>query len=153
MRDYRQRALKKFLMRIGAHPRLHTAQLLQDFLEMDEVEWERKMQAPVLSNERSFTSSLGDTFNHALTRQWNTNVPVETAGSNYAQVISNGPTDPQIWEGTRQYLRQLDESIKGLRERVQCLIESRKNMSNSLHEFGVAFEKVGKLKRATTTLL
>ncbi|CBH14761.1 phosphoinositide-binding protein, putative [Trypanosoma brucei gambiense DAL972] len=144
-RDYRQRALKKFLTRVGAHPRLRTAQLLQEFLEMDETEWERRMQAPVAGAGRSLRNSIGDSVGQVLSRTWNDAQTLEDAGAAYSQAVNNGAVDMTAWEGTRRYIKQLDESMKVLREQVQVLVDRRRNTSNSLHEFGVAFEKVAEV--------
>ncbi|KAH9601709.1 Sorting nexin Vps5-like [Trypanosoma melophagium] len=152
LRDYRQRALRQFLVRVGAHPRLQTSQLLQDFLEMDESEWERKMKATPKTADRFFTAAaLGEGVNHALTRQWNSssnsNIAIAEASSAYKRVITNGKTNSHVWEDTRLYIQQLEDSIKMLRERIQMLVDRRRSASKALYEFGVAFEKVGEVEK------
>ncbi|EKF31637.1 phosphoinositide-binding protein, putative [Trypanosoma cruzi marinkellei] len=147
LRDYRQRALRKFLVRLGAHPRLHTSHLLKDFLEMNEDEWERKMKASAKNSEGFFASALGEGVNHAFTRQWNNSGAMAEAGAAYTRVVTNTNATSPVWEETRLYIQQLEDSIKMLRERLQLLVDRRRNTSNALHEFGVAFEKVGEIER------
>ncbi|ORC92234.1 putative phosphoinositide-binding protein [Trypanosoma theileri] len=151
LRDYRQRALRQFLVRVGAHPRLQSLPILQDFLEMDESEWERKMKATQKTTDRFFSTALGEGVNHALTRQWNSSSnnssAITEAGKAYSRVITDGKTDAHVWEETRLYIQQLEDSIKMLRERVQMLVDRRRSTSKALYDFGVAFEKVGEVEK------
>ncbi|RNF06502.1 putative phosphoinositide-binding protein [Trypanosoma rangeli] len=147
LRDYRQRALRKFLVRLGAHPRLHTSHLLKDFLEMNEEEWGRKMKASGKNSDGFFSTALGGGASHALTRQWNAGGPVAEAGSSYARMLANSSTNLQVWEETGLYIHHLEDNIKMLRDRLQTLVDRRRKTGNALHEFGVAFEKVGEIER------
>lgn len=153
LRDYRQRALKNFLCRVGAHPQLRSTRLLRDFLEMGESEWERKMKADAKGVERSFATAIGENVNHALALQWGAGSGALDPGVGYTQAV-RGTTDPQVWEGTRVYIQQLEDSIKMLRERLQMLVDRRRNTSNALHDFAEAFERVGEVEKGveSTTL-
>ncbi|RNF26261.1 putative phosphoinositide-binding protein [Trypanosoma conorhini] len=147
LREYRQRALRKFLVRLGAHPRLHNSPLLKDFLEMNEEEWGRKMKASGKNSDGFFSTALGEGVNHALTRQWNAGAAAAESGAGYARMLADPNTNPQVWEETSLYIHHLEDSIKLLRERLQILVDRRRKTGNALHEFGVAFEKVGEIER------
>lgn len=143
--DYRQRALRKFLVRVGAHPHLYNSQLLQDFLEMDEGEWERRMKAPHKPQpERSILAVLGETGN-ALAQQWAPN-QVTPTGASYSKALTEKTTNPQVWEETKGYVGQLQASLQLLRDRLETLVKRRKETGSSLHEFGVAFARVGEIE-------
>ncbi|KEG10702.1 putative phosphoinositide-binding protein [Trypanosoma grayi] len=150
LHEYRQRALQRFLTRLGAHPKIYTSQLLENFLQMDETEWERKIKAPIKTSDRSFATTLGEGVNYALTRQWNPSggaAAASASGSGYSEALGSEETNSLVWQETQLYIQQLEDSIKMLRERVQMLVERRRNTSQALHEFGIAFEKVGEVEK------
>ena len=145
--EYRQRALRKFLIRVGSHPHLHTSSLLQDFLEMDEAEWERRMKAPKRNtSEKSIAAAIGEGVGSALSRQWYGGSNAHPSGASYAKSLSEPKTSPQVWEETRAYVSQLEASINMLRERLEQLVKRRRDTSSALNEFGRSFGKVGEIE-------
>jgi hypothetical protein len=145
--EYRQRALRKFLIRVGAHSFLHTSSLLQDFLEMDEAEWERRMKSgKKASSERSIAAASGEGMGSALSRQWYPSAAAQPNGSSYTKALTEGKTSPQVWEETRAYVGQLEASIALLRERLDSLVKRRKDTSSALNEFGRSFSRVGEIE-------
>ena len=44
--EFRQRALRKFLVRVGAHPTLCTSDLLRQFLELGDEQFSKIKAAP-----------------------------------------------------------------------------------------------------------
>ena len=147
--EYRQRALRKFLIRVGAHPTLYQSQLLQDFLEMDEGEWERRMKAPKKPGQnvadRSIAAAIGDGVGNALSRaqgQGATSAP----GASYAKALTENKSSTAVWDETRAYVAQLESSIALLRERLEQLVKRRKETSSALTEFGKAFSRVGEIE-------
>lgn len=62
--EYRQRALRKFLIRVGAHQALREDVTLQAFLEMDEEQWARYMKSPPqrIGEQRELQLSTGQKF-------------------------------------------------------------------------------------------
>lgn len=145
--EYRQRALRKFLIRVGAHNYLHTSQLLQDFLEMDEAEWERRMKSgKKASSERSIAAAIGEGVGSALSRQWYPSGAAQPSGPSYTKALTESKTSPQVWEETKAYVAQLEASINLLRERLESLVKRRKDTSSALHEFGRSFGRVGEIE-------
>lgn len=145
--DYRQRALRKFLIRVGAHGHLHQSQLLQDFLEMDEAEWERRMKSgKKTSSERSIAAAIGEGMGSALSRQWYPTAAAQPSGASYTRALSEAKTSPQVWEETKAYVGQLEASINLLRDRLENLVKRRKDTSSALHEFGRSFSRVGEIE-------
>jgi sorting nexin-4 len=153
--DYRCRALRKFLSRVGAHPHLYNSTLLKDFLEMDDVEWERRTKTPSKmagpdTGSRGFLSTVSGTAG-----QW---MPTAGGGANDGSLTGsfskNGNTTSPgggagglpMWEETKQYVGQLETSISMLRDRLEVLVKRRKETSGCLLEFGKAFSRVGELE-------
>ena len=148
--EYRQRALRKFLIRVGAHPHLYNSQLLQDFLEMDENEWERRMKSPKkLNPDRSIASAIGEAGHALLARQWYPGGGSQAAvpsGGSYSKAMIDNKSSRQVWDETRAYVGQLEASITVLRERLEQLVKRRRDTSAALHEFGRAFSHVGEIE-------
>jgi hypothetical protein len=147
--EYRQRALRKFLIRVGAHPTLYSSQLLQDFLEMDEGEWERRMKAPKKPGQniadRSIAAAIGDGVGNALSKAQGQGV---APGASYVKALSESKSSTAVWDETRAYISQLESSIALLRERLEQLVKRRKETSSALTEFGKAFTRVGEIEAA-----
>lgn len=144
--EYRQRALRKFLIRVGAHPHLYNSQLLQDFCEMDEGEWERRMKAPKKNAvDRSIAAALTEAGS-TLSKQWNPN-PVVASGASYAKALTEERSTPQIWEESKAYVAQLEQSIVVLKERLEQLVRRRRETAVALGEFGRAFTRVGEVEQ------
>eukprot|EP00744_Colponema_vietnamica_P008104 GILI01011581.1.p1 GENE.GILI01011581.1~~GILI01011581.1.p1 ORF type:complete len:406 (-),score=114.49 GILI01011581.1:271-1488(-) len=141
--EYRQRALRKFLVRVGAHPHLHNSRLLQDFLEMEEKDWELHMKA---ARKPQPDQHIASAFETALTRQWYPTPAAENAGASYAKALQDPPASVQVWEETKEYINRLHISLGVLRERLTQLIRRRREASIALHEFGRCFTRVGEVE-------
>eukprot|EP01059_Diplonema_ambulator_P015465 TRINITY_DN26607_c0_g1_i1.p1 TRINITY_DN26607_c0_g1~~TRINITY_DN26607_c0_g1_i1.p1 ORF type:complete len:419 (+),score=173.09 TRINITY_DN26607_c0_g1_i1:54-1259(+) len=132
LREYRQRAMRKFLVRVGAHPKLHCAQSFVSFLELEE--------------EADFVK---------LTKQPRKKVEVELSSTEKMVQMKNNmfgnknkTAEETQWEETRQYISQLESSLVMLKERVELLVRRRRETGGSLNEFGKAFAKVGDIERS-----
>ncbi|KAJ9450395.1 Sorting nexin 1 [Diplonema papillatum] len=132
LREYRQRAMRKFLVRVGAHPQLYCSQSFVSFLELEE--------------EADFMK---------LTKQPRKKVEVDLNASEKmmqmkSSVFGNKPKNAEeaSWEETRQYVAQLENSLNMLKERVELLVKRRRETGTSLNEFGKAFKKVGDVERS-----
>eukprot|EP00754_Rhynchopus_humris_P035230 Rhum_TRINITY_DN16776_c0_g1::Rhum_TRINITY_DN16776_c0_g1_i1::g.164378::m.164378/K17917/SNX1_2; sorting nexin-1/2 len=132
LRDYRQRAMRKFLVRVGAHRVLHNAQPFVSFLEIeDEAEFQRLTKEP----RRKVEVELGT---------------VDKAVQMKNSMMGTKSKAPQetAWEEARQYVAQLEGSLIMLRDRVELLVKRRRDAGGSLNEFGKAFAKVGEIERS-----
>jgi hypothetical protein len=143
--EYRMRALRKFLVRLGSHPHLFNSALLKDFLEMDGPEWERRMKMPKKVEGKGLASTLTDA-GAALAKQWSAASPA--SASAYAKALTEHQSSSQIWEETRGYVSQLETSITVLKERLDQLVKRRKETSSCLAEFGKAFARVGEIEKS-----
>lgn len=145
--EYRQRALRKFLVRVGAHPQLHSSQLLQDFLEMEERDWELHMKAarrPQQSDQH--LAAAVDSVKSLWYPSAGAAASHESAGAGYAKALQDPPANAQVWEDTKEYVARLKVSLTLLRERLHGLISRRREASTALHEFGRCFTRVGEVE-------
>ena len=131
LRDYRQRAMRKFLVRVGAHRSLHNSQPFVSFLSVE--------------NEADFQK---------LTKEPRKKVEMELSGTEKMTQMKNamlGAKSKAIqessWEEAKLYITQLEGSLSMLRDRVDLLVKRRRDAGFSLNEFGKAFAKVGEIER------
>jgi sorting nexin-1/2 len=145
--EYRQRALRKFLVRLGAHPLLQRAALLQEFLEMDETEWERRMKQPAKHGGDGYLAHLVSGVGAAVASQWAPPAMQET-GATVGQVLAPAelPSNPNVWLEVEHYVAQLEDSLATLKARLQQLVMRRKGTGTSLHDFGRSFMEVGHIE-------
>ena len=126
LRSYRQRAMRKFLVRVGAHATLREAKPFISFLELEE--------------EAEFTK---------VTKMPKNKVEVELSMTQMMKMFSKPKSsDDGTWEETRQYVAQLESSLTMLKDRVELLVRRRRETGGSLKEFGKAFAKVGDIERS-----
>lgn len=140
--EYRQRALRKFLVRVGAHPHLHNSRLLQDFLEMEERDWELHMKAARKPQSDQHLTTAVETVKSL----WYPTAVAENAGASYAKALQDPQANAQVWEETKEYVGRLKVSLTLLRERLHGLITRRREASTALHEFGRCFTRVGEVE-------
>jgi hypothetical protein len=150
--EYRQRALRKFLSRVGAHPYLQNSDVLRNFLEQDREGWSRYMRDTPDQQIASVLPRFAAVATSAVEQQWNpTAVPRGGDASQqqaYSQAISTAelPSDASVWEDTKHYIGQLEESVKTLRERIDHLVRRRRGTSTALGDFGRNFQAVGQIE-------
>jgi len=123
--EYRQRALTKFLTRVGEHPILQTSSGLQQFLEMEEHSFHSMVKSSGKSTKSSSSSTSSGWFKKAPTVK-----------------------EPEWIAEQKRFVTDLDNSLKSLKTRLQNMITKRKEMSTAIVEFGKAFRSVGEAERS-----
>lgn len=118
--EYRQRALTKFLTRVGEHPVLQTSMELQQFLESSEEEFN------VLKNTKTKSSKSGGSFSLFKSK-------------------STTP-EPEWITNHRKFIDKLESALKELRQKLQTMITRRKEMASAFLEYGKAFMSVGTIE-------
>lgn len=130
--EYRQRAMRKFLVRVGAHAVLARSPALRDFLELGEDEFQRRVKSPGKRDKVEVELTSGEKMKQMF-----------GAGGSAAK-----PTEESAaWEETRQYVAQLEGSLNMLKDRIELLVKRRRETSGSLSDFGKAFAKVGEVEQ------
>lgn len=122
--EYRQRALTKFLTRVGEHATLQKASVLQQFLEMEEQQFHSMVKATKNAAKNTSSSSGSSWFKKA---------PVVK--------------EPDWILEQKRFITDLDNSLKALKVRLQNMITKRKEMSNAISEFGKAFRALGEAEK------
>jgi hypothetical protein len=144
---YRQRALRKFLAAVGAHPRLQTSNDFKDFLEMHDDAFERKKHAA--AKPGGAAGAAGDGFLSAVwsvfSASWSP-PPLTDTGASIAEVLSPGalPAAPNLWLEVHHYATQMQESLAALQGRVEQLVAGRKGTGGALRAFADAMAGVGR---------
>lgn len=148
--EYRQRALRKFLVRVGAHPILCTSDLLREFLELNPEEFQKRKDAP----KKKADVNIGQRFKElsfTVTKSFATPGGAPAAGGTAAvpeveeQSTAARALDTN-WEETKNYIDQLERSLVLLKERIELLVKRRRDTSVSLSEFGKSFVKIGEIE-------
>jgi sorting nexin-1/2 len=124
--EYRQRALRKFLSRVGAHPVLQKSELLQVFLEKPEAEWANAMQAP------KETLPLP-----RLLSKFAAGAPEDPAADAAAP-----PMDARAWAECEQYVLGLRAGFLSLKDQCSILAQRRAEAGYHVESFGTAFDRV-----------
>ena len=144
MIEYRKRALRKFLLRIGAHPYVATSRIFQDFLELDDTEWERRKKSPPTNEPERSTSAAFTASGAVLTKAWTALAteegapPVQPSGP-----LSDVPATTKMWGEFKDYLLSMELTLGHLKVRMDQLTNRRYEASYSLREFHTYFGKVG----------
>lgn len=123
--EYRQRALTKFLTRVGEHPILQKAPVLQQFLEMEEQQFHSMVKSSKNAAKTTNSSSSGSS--------WFKKAPVVK--------------EPDWILDQKRFIADLDNSLKALKAKLQNMITKRKEMSNAISEFGKAFRVLGEAEK------
>eukprot|EP01012_Entosiphon_sulcatum_P039390 TRINITY_DN5184_c0_g1_i1.p3 TRINITY_DN5184_c0_g1~~TRINITY_DN5184_c0_g1_i1.p3 ORF type:complete len:412 (-),score=107.31 TRINITY_DN5184_c0_g1_i1:35-1270(-) len=147
--EYRQRALRKFLVRVGAHPILCTSDLLREFLELSPEDFAKRKEAP----KKKAEVNLGQRFKELSFTVSKSFAGPGTAGAGTASAEPEKEVETTTaraldtnWEETKNYIDQLERSLVLLKERIELLVKRRRDTSVSLSEFGKSFVKVGEIE-------
>eukprot|EP01063_Lacrimia_lanifica_P031786 TRINITY_DN530_c4_g1_i1.p1 TRINITY_DN530_c4_g1~~TRINITY_DN530_c4_g1_i1.p1 ORF type:complete len:420 (+),score=190.39 TRINITY_DN530_c4_g1_i1:55-1260(+) len=131
VREYRQRAMRKFLVRVGAHPILHTSPCFIGFLELDtDAAFDKLKKEPRAKKEIELTG--GEKMTQVKSSLF----------SSKSKAVEEGS-----WDDAKQYVAQLEASLSMLKDRIDLLTRRRRDTGASLNEFGKAFSKVGDIER------
>lgn len=140
--EYRQRALRKFLVRVGAHPILCTSDVLRDFLDLSEEEFNRRKNV----HQKKEATTFGQKFKELSFSVSKTIISHPPPPAALVEGADGTGAEGDQWEETRTYVDQLERSLNLLRERIELLIRRRRETSVSLLEFGKSFVKVGEIE-------
>lgn len=121
MLEYRQRALTKFLTRIGEHPVLSQQKFLQMFLELPDKDF-TLIKAQKIT-PKVVASTFGNLFRSAKSKE-----------------------DDAVAEARKQVVN-LDALFKNLKAKLGSMLESRKQMGSAITEFGKAFGQLGQMEK------
>eukprot|EP00756_Hemistasia_phaeocysticola_P045148 Hpha_TRINITY_DN18912_c0_g1::TRINITY_DN18912_c0_g1_i1::g.17642::m.17642/K17917/SNX1_2; sorting nexin-1/2 len=127
---FRQRAMRKFLVRVGNHPVLQGSSALQEFLELDTEEFGRRVRNPQKKDKVEIELGAGERMKQLF-------------GGGKAEATE----DSVAWRETKMYVDQLESSLNMLKTRIELLVKRRRDTSSSLQEFGKAFAKVGEIEQ------
>lgn len=100
--EYRQRALTKFLTRVGEHPVLQLSKDLQLFLEMDEKSFEEYKNKGVTTE-------------------------APTSGGFFSSFLKKSTSkEPEFITEQKKFIQKLEEGLKHLKDKLQTLVDRRK---------------------------
>eukprot|EP01065_Artemidia_motanka_P034378 TRINITY_DN4174_c0_g3_i1.p1 TRINITY_DN4174_c0_g3~~TRINITY_DN4174_c0_g3_i1.p1 ORF type:complete len:427 (+),score=126.84 TRINITY_DN4174_c0_g3_i1:120-1283(+) len=121
--EYRSRSMRKFLVRAGAHQLTQTSDSLQDFLELSEEEFARRLKQP---GKKSLEDELG-------------------IGGRMKDLFSRvDSADAKQWEPKCTYISQFQASLEQLRDKFSAVVGRRKQLGAASEAFGKAFQAAGK---------
>lgn len=144
--DYRSRALRKFLVRVGAHPVLSVSPLLQDFLTLPEELYARKRsEHEAAAKAEKKASGTGGTKQKLREMKYSLqhgDGNGEPADPSTAPEDRQGPTADE-WAETARYVQSLEDYLNALRDRIAHLINRRKEHCDSMKTFGRSLAKLG----------
>jgi hypothetical protein len=108
--EYRQRALTKFLTRVGEHPVLQTSKELQLFLELEDKAFDDQKTKPT------------------------TEAP--TSGGFFSSLLKKSTSrEPEFITEQRKFVQKLEEGIKQLKDKLQTLVDKRKGKILHFREY------------------
>eukprot|EP01063_Lacrimia_lanifica_P000216 TRINITY_DN100_c0_g3_i1.p2 TRINITY_DN100_c0_g3~~TRINITY_DN100_c0_g3_i1.p2 ORF type:complete len:402 (+),score=180.26 TRINITY_DN100_c0_g3_i1:129-1208(+) len=126
---YRSRALRKFLVRVGAHPTLQSSEFLADFLQMSDSDFAKRQKK---TSDKTYEII---------------SIP---ASLKISGAFKSAPTSSEYkkWESTIAYFERFEETLGGMRERLNKIMMNRVEGGRHLAEFGQAMFCVGEIEAA-----
>eukprot|EP01059_Diplonema_ambulator_P002455 TRINITY_DN12090_c0_g1_i1.p1 TRINITY_DN12090_c0_g1~~TRINITY_DN12090_c0_g1_i1.p1 ORF type:complete len:405 (+),score=141.26 TRINITY_DN12090_c0_g1_i1:41-1216(+) len=121
--EYRARAMRKFLVRVGAHGQLQTADVLKEFLELPVEDFAKRTAEP-------------------LPKKDPLELPLTTRIMREVQGKKGVPSVDQQWIETSAYCAQLQSFLAALRDRFEMVIRKKREQGESSAAVGKAFLKV-----------
>lgn len=133
--QYRQRNLRRFLMRVGAHAMLGASLLLQEFLEMSDTDWGTRMKSGKKRGEGAASSMK------KLTQKISGAVTGSGVASAEAEVPLAGlPTQ------VSEYVTQLEAVLTVLKDKLVIYAHRRKEATIITRELGRVFMHLGEVR-------
>ena len=126
--QYRQRNLRRFLMRVGAHGALGASLLLQEFLEMSESEWNNRMKSAKKKGEGHSAAGMAMKKISSFTRGADPDPP--TAG---------------LPASVLEYVRQLEGVLTVLKDKLVIYSHRRKESTWITRDIGKTLLHLGEL--------
>lgn len=140
--EFRMRALRKFLVRVGAHPILCISPLLQDFLTLSEELYAKKRKDSEAKGIAAKPASAG-VVQRAKELKFSLLRP-DSAASAAGEPVDGTAKDE--WEQTARYVVSLEEYLSQLKDRLERLVLRRKEHCESLKTFGRSLSRLGDLE-------
>eukprot|EP01059_Diplonema_ambulator_P009909 TRINITY_DN19895_c0_g1_i2.p1 TRINITY_DN19895_c0_g1~~TRINITY_DN19895_c0_g1_i2.p1 ORF type:complete len:365 (+),score=82.88 TRINITY_DN19895_c0_g1_i2:49-1143(+) len=124
---YRMRALRKFLVRVGAHTKLQNSDVLHDFLQLGDDEFQKRMKQP--NRKHNDIVVLPPTMKMQV-------------------LIGSIPETPEYtkWEDTIAYFDRFETLLGEMRGKLNKVMHCRANSGKTFTEFGTAFMAVGEVE-------
>jgi len=120
--EYRSRSMRKFLVRVGAHVKVCNSHALQDFLQLSEEEFARRLKEP---GKKSLEDELG-------------------LGSRLKEMFGKADCpEAKQWNDRVEYFQRFQASLEQLKERFSAVVARRKELGLASDNFGKAFIKAG----------
>eukprot|EP01064_Diplonema_japonicum_P016013 TRINITY_DN24053_c0_g1_i1.p1 TRINITY_DN24053_c0_g1~~TRINITY_DN24053_c0_g1_i1.p1 ORF type:complete len:391 (+),score=109.14 TRINITY_DN24053_c0_g1_i1:34-1206(+) len=127
--EYRSRAMRKFLVRVGAHVQLQKADALREFLELPPTDFVKRVQEP-------------------MPRKDPLELPITTKIMRDIQGKKNVSAVDQQWLETYEYCTQLQSFLAALKDRFENVIKKKREQGDTASVVGKAFIKVAEQEEA-----
>eukprot|EP00659_Diplonema_papillatum_P016241 gene16241-24894_t len=129
--EYRMRAMRKFLVRVGAHEQLQKSDILREFLELSEPDFKRRTAEGTLRKD-----------------------PIDMGLSQkiQAELMKKKATDcdreQREWDETFEYAAQFQSYFLSLRDQFEKVVKRKKENTAVMSDLGRAFFKASEHEAA-----
>eukprot|EP00760_Papus_ankaliazontas_P032445 PhM_4_TR5809/c0_g1_i1/m.30660/K17917/SNX1_2; sorting nexin-1/2 len=127
--QYRQRNLRRFLMRVGAHSVLGPSRLLQEFLEMNDADWAERMK----------NGKKKESGSSAMTRR----ISMKISGMGTHAAITEPLADPAMTTSLLNYVKQLEGVLTVLKDKLVIYAHRRKEATAVARDVGRSLVQLG----------
>ena len=144
---FRQRALRKFLVRVGAHPMLAKSTALQEFIELDDDDFlKRQSELSKAPAEDIFAGSRMKHLQASITSKLSNDIESLTLGHN----TKEDAIDPKkkVFFEKQDYLVKLETTLSTLRDKFEGLAVKRAALQFSAADLCTTFKKVAAAEAA-----
>eukprot|EP01061_Rhynchopus_euleeides_P006057 TRINITY_DN15132_c0_g5_i2.p1 TRINITY_DN15132_c0_g5~~TRINITY_DN15132_c0_g5_i2.p1 ORF type:complete len:407 (+),score=193.70 TRINITY_DN15132_c0_g5_i2:137-1357(+) len=136
LHEFRRRALRKFLVRVGAHPKLATSTCLQEFIELDEDQFEKRMKATHPESVFKQGSALKQfTLNISLKFAKD----IEALNPKAAGESTGNVSERDKWTEVQKGLVQHEGCFVTLRDRFEALAKKRRMFATEIPDLAKSF--------------
>eukprot|EP01063_Lacrimia_lanifica_P022679 TRINITY_DN30207_c0_g1_i1.p1 TRINITY_DN30207_c0_g1~~TRINITY_DN30207_c0_g1_i1.p1 ORF type:complete len:418 (+),score=169.42 TRINITY_DN30207_c0_g1_i1:51-1304(+) len=149
LHKFRQRALRKFLVRVGAHPVLVRSASLQDFIELDEDHFASMKKScddvpSVLDTGKA--GKMKQRF-EKVSNKLSSDVAIAVHGVKSKDSVAvdstaDAPADKRKWREVAKYMLQLEHQMRAMHRGFEKQGQLHKGLSNSSKECARMFEAV-----------
>ena len=127
---YRKRALRKFLVRVGAHSKLQGSDLLMDFLQLSDEEFSKRMKQPSRETTEIVSISAAQRVTSALS------------------AAHASTPDFEKWDTTMQYFEKFESLLGEMREKMNRLMHAYLTSGKTMKDIGFAYSEVKEVEGA-----
>ena len=146
LHEFRRRALRKFLVRVGAHPRLALSKVLQDFIELDEEQFRKRQKEPPaesLLKQGSAFSQMKHNVTSKVSRDMDS---LRHTGA--ADEEGGGGGARGQWDEVTKRVSQLETSLGLMRDRFDDVSKRRRTQKICSGDIADAFSGLMKVEAA-----